>query len=319
VRGYWNCYTKGCHKKHGSNLVGFIKGVLTNQQHKDITSKDAINWLVEFNGFTQLDEIPLPDNFILDRRRQTIRDYYFNGNQDNHSKKKLLNKWQARQKIKVPSQYYLKRGYSKEILERYDVGEAGDRVVVPVYNMEYEGVIGSTSRSIHDQCTQCKLWHSPAEQCPSKKKFGEFIHAAKWFNKNFDKGNSLYNLWHNQTKKAIEKHGRVIIVEGPGDIWKLEEAGIHNCVAMYGVELSDSQTMLLYEHFVHQVALLLDNDKAGKYAIDILQDRLKREFMLFTGDYASKDIGETNSEDINSIQLIDNKSRPYMTLKEFAS
>ena len=41
VKGYWVCRTHNCHKKWGSNLIGFVRGVLSTTE-KSITFDDAV-------------------------------------------------------------------------------------------------------------------------------------------------------------------------------------------------------------------------------------------------------------------------------------
>ena len=326
ARGIWHCYTRGCHSK-GKNLVNLIQGILNTQNNHEVTFNMAVEWIVKFLGYESIHEIPLPDQFVLDKRRQHTRDYYFSRIQqtDSGGTNSKLTRWQARDKLQLPSQYYVGRGYSKKILDRYDVGEAGNRVVVPVYDIDYKYIIGSTSRSLYPQCNKCHLWHDPKESCPLDKDFGAKVRACKWFNNNFEKSESLYNLWHESTKTAIANRGRLILVEGPGDVWRLEEAGIHNSVALYGVELSDSQIMLLYEHYVNEIAFLIDADSAGKHATELLAERLKKEFNFRWGKLpvgesttSPKDVGEIEAMNISNIQLINYKKRPCMTIKEYS-
>jgi len=315
VRGIWHCYSNGCHEKFGRNFINLIQGILTNQHGNKVDFGTTLRWILEFLGFQRIDDIPLPDGFIADRRLQQTRDYYFNI--ETNGKQKGLSRWEAREKINIASPYYLGRGFSEEILDKYDVGDISDRVVVPIYDPDYKFVIGSTSRSLHERCIKCKLWHNPKSKCPSDSNFTELINSSKWFNNNFEKSFSLYNLWHKSTKDAIRNTGRVILVEGPGDVWKLEEAGIHNGLALYGVELSDPQLMLLYENYVTEIVLLTDADDAGQHAIKILKEKLSREFTCYSGRLSAKDVGDTELDGISKIKLYNFKNKEVMSLEEY--
>ncbi|NDC71851.1 MAG: hypothetical protein EBZ62_00150, partial [Sphingobacteriia bacterium] len=44
------------------------------------------------------------------------------------------------------------------------------------------------------------------------------------------------------------KSHTAIIVESPGNVWRLEENGIHNSVALFGSSLSDRQTDLTWDN-----------------------------------------------------------------------
>jgi hypothetical protein len=58
----------------------------------------------------------------------------------------------------IPSEYYISRGYSAEILSKYDIGlcnkdgkEMSDRVVAPIYSDDHRYVVGCTGRSIYNK------------------------------------------------------------------------------------------------------------------------------------------------------------------------
>lgn len=138
----------------------------------------------------------------------------------------------VREKLTIPATYYLKRGYKPDILDKYDVGmcatqgkEMFGRIVVPVYDDNYKYMIGCLGRSIHEKCPKCNKCHSSNRNCPSNPI--EELWASKWKNsKNFKAENYLYNFWF--SKQHIKESKTVVIVEGQGDVWRLEEAGV-NC------------------------------------------------------------------------------------------
>ena len=174
VRGYWVCRTHHCEKKkgqnnkllYGSTLVGFVRGVLSNQKGKHVGYKDAVNFLVKFLGYNKIEEISKPDAETIERRKyiSSMRRLSVAPKQEESgwSKEKL------RSTIEIPSEYYVNRGYSKEILDRYDVGlyNKKNRVVVPVYDDKYQYVAGFLGRSVFTQCKECKKWHSEESPCP---------------------------------------------------------------------------------------------------------------------------------------------------------
>jgi 5S rRNA maturation endonuclease (ribonuclease M5) len=316
VRGVWHCYTRGCHEK-GRYLNHLIQGILASNSNEEITPQMATHWLLRFFGLDHIRDVVLPDKFVLDKRRQHTRDHYFNRSQTSYDSKDLITRRQARERIAIPSQYYLGRRYTEEILNRYDVGDYTNRVIVPVYDPQYKFVIGSTSRSIFLQCPKCKLWHHQNTRCPDGSRFGDLVHASKWFNNKFDKANSLYNLWHPETRQALKKNGKAILVEGPGDVWRIEEANIHISLGMYGIELSDTQIMLLYENYVNEIVLLADPDRAGEHALKILIEKIRKEFNYLKGILPNKDPGDLTIPEVHDIQLVDFKGRPVTTLKEY--
>jgi DNA primase len=87
------------------------------------------------------------------------------------------------------------------------------------------------------------------------------------------------------------------LVEGPGDVWRLEEAGIQNSVAMFGVNLTDEQAILLECSGAMTVVLAEDNDAAGEIAINELKDQL-RGYNLKVYKPSAKDVGEMTIADL---------------------
>ena len=76
----------------------------------------------------------------------------------------------------------------------------------------------------------------------------------------FHKGNVLYNFA--RARKALQKGGTVIAVEGYMDVIALAQAGIENVVAPLGTALTESQLGLLWRMSGEPV-LCFDGDKAG--------------------------------------------------------
>ncbi|MBT1156395.1 DNA primase [Aminobacter anthyllidis] len=76
----------------------------------------------------------------------------------------------------------------------------------------------------------------------------------------FHKGNVLYNFA--RARKALQKDGTVIAVEGYMDVIALAQAGFENVVAPLGTALTESQLGLLWRMSGEPV-LCFDGDKAG--------------------------------------------------------
>lgn len=70
----------------------------------------------------------------------------------------------------------------------------------------------------------------------------------------------LYGL--DQTRDAIRKADRVLVVEGYMDLLSLVQAGVENVVASAGTALTDSHCRLL-SRYARRVVLLFDGDEAG--------------------------------------------------------
>lgn len=76
----------------------------------------------------------------------------------------------------------------------------------------------------------------------------------------FHKGNVLYNFA--RARKAVQKDGTVIAVEGYMDVIALAQAGFENVVAPLGTALTENQLDLLWR-MASEPVLCFDGDKAG--------------------------------------------------------
>jgi DNA primase len=79
----------------------------------------------------------------------------------------------------------------------------------------------------------------------------------------FHKGNVLYNFA--RARKAVQKEGTVIAVEGYMDVIALAQAGIENVVAPLGTALTENQLDLLWR-MTGEPVLCFDGDQAGQKA-----------------------------------------------------
>ncbi len=209
-----------------------------------------------------------------------------------------------RGKLIIPADYFIGRGWSAGVLDKYDVGvprnprpEMVNRVVVPIYDNERRCVIGATGRSIFGRCPKCELFHGERPVCPSPAEAFEF---CKWRNSvGFSREGCLYNFWF--ARDLIQKSGVAIIVEGPGDIWRLVESNINVGVGLLGTSLSDQQQILLETSGALDLVVLTNKDKAGQLSADNLKKRLGRSFRLHFPRLESNDLGEMPTEKVREL------------------
>ena len=301
VRGYWVCRTHHCEKKkdqknkllYGSTIVGFVRGVLSQQNGRHVSYKDAVDFIVNFLGYNSLSEISKPDAETIERRK-----YISSMRKLSVSPKQEKSGW-TRQKLRdmlqLPAKYYIDRGYSEKVLDKYDVGlyNKRNRIVVPVYDDKYTYVAGFLGRSIWPQCNKCKKWHSPSSKCPQTSY--EIKEAEKWLNGSFQSTNYLYNYWF--ALPNIQKCGVAILVEGAGDVWRLEENGIHIGLGLFGTELTDPQRVLLDRSGALSIIVLLDPDKAGREGAEKLKKQLGRQYRMYFPN-TRDDVGGLNADEI---------------------
>ena len=301
IRGYWTCRTHHCEKKttedgrlrYGATILGFIKGVLSNRTGKKITHKQSVDYALKFLGYKSIHHIKQPNKEALERKK-----YISSIKRLTIQPKEQTIGWdreKIRSIISVPSEYYVNRGYSKEVLDKYDVGFYNklNRVVVPVYDSKHKEICGFLGRSVNEQCDKCSRWHSPDEQCP--KTNIEIKNTSKWINSRFDAKNYLYNYWF--AIEHIQKTCCAILVEGAGDVWRLEENGIHTSLALFGTSLTEQQRVLLDRSGAMSLIVLLDSDDAGREGALKLKSQLSRQYRMYFPNI-KEDAGELNTDEI---------------------
>ena len=303
-RGNWKCRTHGCEKYFVSSVLGFIRGVLSNQngwsdgqrdRDKVVSFEKTLEFAQNFVG-----NVPLLENKDNDEKRAFAKQISI------FAEKKVnvgtLTRQDVRRGLSIPAQYYLNRGYDKSTLDEYDVGlcltknrEMTDRIVVPVYDDEHKYMVGCTGRSQWEKCYKCSLHHNPILSCPSQNQWK----YSKWRNcKQFKAESFLYNYWC--AKAHILESGVAILVEGPGDVWRLKEAGILNSLALFGSSLKEGQKQCLDRSGAMSLIVLTDNDEAGRNAAKDIYDKCNREYRLFFPKLSGKDVGEMSKDLVTS-------------------
>lgn len=251
--GAWQCFTGGCHEKN-PGLYGLVRLLLkkAGKPHSAGDIYSVIEKVPQFEGI----------NFrFLDKPKKD---------------KLRMSREDVLKRLDIPSDYFISRRFSPEILKRYDVGLCKNkkkrfynRAVVPIYDIDYQFMVGCTGRTINDE-------------------------QPKWLHDFFHRDNSLYNSWF--AKDEIQRNNTCILVESPGNIWRLEEAGIHCGLAMYGTQLSFGQMRLLAQLGVLNIVLALDNDDAGKKATATIVERLKGLYNIVIPKIDYEDIAECPHE-----------------------
>lgn len=305
-RGNWKCRTHGCEKIFKGSVLGFIRGILSHQKYnwgKDGDQACSFDEAIDFAlGFIKKDigHIKISKS-ERDKRLFTSVVNYINTEKE-VAKLSLPNRSQVRNSLTRPATYYINRNYSEDILDKYDIGicnkpdkEMYNRVVVPIYDNDYRHMIGCSGRSLFDKCSTCSSYHNSEHACPSEEKRWQY---PKWkHSANFKSQNCLYNFWF--AKEHIQKTSMAIIVESPGNVWRLEENGIHNSVAMFGSSLSDRQKIILDSSGAMTLIVLTDNDEAGRKAAEQIKSKCKNTYRIFIPQITANDVGDMNAEQIN--------------------
>lgn len=302
-RGNWKCRTHGCEKVFKGSIIGFIRGILSHQKYNwNKNGDDVVSFQETINFVTGFLQKNIEDIHIS----KTERDKQRFSSTINHlqtivsKEENYLSRSIIRSHLVIPAQYYIDRGYTPEILDKYDVGlcnkqnkEMSNRIVVPIYDQTHTHMIGCTGRSIFDKCDKCSTFHN--NNCPQP--YEEYLYSKWKHSLNFKSQNSLYNIWY--AGEYIKKLGYVILVESPGNVWRLEEAGIHNSVAIFGCTLSDRQKIILDSSGAMSIVILMDNDDAGNKAALQIQNKCQNTYKIIKPLISKSDVGEMTIEDIN--------------------
>lgn len=282
----WKCWTNFCEKKYKASLLGLVRGLLSRGQNIIYPWGKTLKFIQDFLG--NHEKI---SNDYIDETRPTRQFNKFINKMTTEKTVTQLTRKEVRDRLQIPAEYYISRGFKPEVLERFDVGFCNNlrakfynRVVIPVYN-EQELYVGATARSIFDQCQQCKGFHQ----------IGNCFKFPKWLH-DLNSGENLYNYYN--AYDYIKQTKTVILVESPGNLLKLVQVGFENVVALFGCNLSDFQTILLEQLPIHNVVLLMDNDNAGQKAAATIHRKLERLFNFNNIIPTKNDVGEMTETEI---------------------
>lgn len=293
-RGNWKCRTHQCEEVFKGSIIGFIRGCLSRTQKQwskpgdDMVSfNDAVDFAVKFTNHKLTNKkIPKTEK----EKCSFVNTINYIKHSANENKTQYVSRNKVQKSLLIPSPYFISRNYSKEILNKYDVGdcltqnrEMYNRAVVPVYDVDHKFMVGCSGRSVTNA-------------------------MPKWkHNDGFKAEEHLYNFWY--AKEHIQQTGCAILVESPGNVWRLEEAGIHNSLALFGAALKDKQKMLLDTSGAMTIITIMDNDDAGQKGAKQIFDKCHRTYNVKHIDiapYEYEDVGNMSIDFIveNIIPLI---------------
>lgn len=305
-RGNWVCRTHNCEDTFKKSIIGFIRGIISSRKYgwakpgdNTASFQEALDYAMSFLK-KDISKIKISK---VDREKKVFANMVNYINKPIVEDTPQITREQIIKSIQIPAQYYIDRNYTKEILSKYDVGlcsnpdkPMNNRVVVPIYDNSYKFMVGCTGRSIFERCIDCKCYHDPNSKCPEDEK--KWLHPKWKHNADFKSQNHLYNFWF--AKEHILQTSMAIIVESPGNVWRLEENGIHNSVAIFGSSLSDRQKILLDSSGAMNLVVLTDNDEAGRKAAEQIKTKCQNTYRIFIPEISKADVGEMTSEQIQT-------------------
>lgn len=290
-KGSWKCWSHNCDNEWGCGMISFMKAMLfTYEGHKDPKFMDVVRWLEKHLQISLKDK-KINSTVVSTRKFVSLVNKY----KKQQKEIGYVTRDYVRQFLKIPAEYYIKRGYSPAILDRYDVGLCDDptkpmfnRIIVPLYGLNSKYIIGYTGRSIFEECKKCRMYHNPQEECSE---------VPKWRNSFNFKGESyLYN--YSNAAEEIKECRAAILVEGPGDVWKLEDSDIGIGLGLMRCKPTDSQRLLLDNLGVMTLYVVLDSDTEGQKMADELEAKYHKYYNIEHLVLPKKDFGEMTKEEI---------------------
>ncbi|MFA5669983.1 MAG: toprim domain-containing protein [Balneolaceae bacterium] len=298
--GYWKCFTRGCHETYKGDIFGLVRGIYA-RSGKQMSFVESVEWVAEKIGYKLANkEI---DSEKLDIYNQTLT--------SNRLKQlKLINTDQSTKilriddvkKMIVPDTYFKKQGFSDRTIEKFNIGFCNTpnkplymRAFAPIIDETGEFVIGYTGRSIYPKCSKCSCYHNPEYDCPPERKrryYPKWKHVGSTMD-------AVYNI--DKAKNFIAESYTAIITEGPKDVWRLDEAGIHNSVAILGLQIHQKHKQLLQKNGALSLIILVDADPAGFASIERIKKEFGKSFRLYflTDKIADgKDPGDLSTDQI---------------------
>ncbi len=303
VGGTWVCRTHGCEKIFQKSIIGLIRGLLSRKKYNWSGSGDkfagfeeTINW-IQARTKTKLSDIKINEMDIIKSRlvRQTPTSIALLDGA-------VITRDMVRQHLYIPSKTFIDRGFNPPLLDSYDIGdclssdtnkEMYGRAVVPIYDVNYTKLVGCTGRAIHPQCKKCLSYHKEGTCVDANYAWG----YTKWrHSKSLKAEQNLFNLWF--AKKHIQSRGTAILVESPGNVLRLEQAGIHNSICSFGAHLTDSQQMLLTICGTMNLIVISDRDEAGNKCFDQIKQDYSRLYNIRRIIPSTNDVADMTDEQV---------------------
>lgn len=260
---------------------------------------DAITFLTTFVG------LPFHEAVASLSERFQVPLELVEGKEEGSGKKKLLEAHAMAakgyqmlllesQQGREPLEYLLKRGVTRQMIERFGIGYAPSH---PIFLLKWLGTEGFSKEILIEaglvtETQKGKLRDFFIDRILfplltpqggvvgfSARKFKEETFGGKYINTTetplFKKSHYLFGMaW---SRKRITKEQKAIIVEGQLDALRLIESGLDLTVAALGTAFGASHVKELIRLGVKEVYLAFDGDKAGIEAIKKVGDLFQKE------------------------------------------
>jgi DNA primase len=313
VKGIYKCF--GCGK--AGNSVNFI------MEHEQLSYPEALRWLARKYSIEIAEEEQTPEQVIANNERESL--YVVCSFAQKNFTETL---WESDEGKSVGLSYFRERGFTTEIIEKFQLGYSFDKwrgfsdaAIQAGHKLEYLVKAGLTiskeeapDASGDIQAPRFFDRFSARVIFPVHNVSGRVIafggrtlktdkKVAKYINSPetdiYHKSKVLYGLYF--AKKKITEEDTCFLVEGYTDVLSMHQAGIENVVASSGTALTVDQIRLI-RRYTNNITILFDGDSAGIKAsfrgIDlILEEGMNVRVLLFPDgedpDSFSKKVGGT--------------------------
>ena len=213
------------HRNYGTDLIAFVQWMsdYTNSPHI-LTFEEAVLRILEFY------KMPMPTAKTIALTQQELY---------NQKMTALYHRFFLLEDSE-PKQYFLKRKFSMQDAETFQIGTDGDRLIFPLFDAQ-ERIKGFITRTVRNE--EPKYKHSSARD-------------------GFIKSEYLYGI--HRLDRSIHT---AYITEGVFDVISATRYGIKNVVACLGTSFMESHALLLKEMGIQHLIFIFDGDDAGQKAL----------------------------------------------------
>lgn len=266
TRQMWQCFTHRCHLHNGSDVFALVCSV------RQCSFTEAVEWILEAIN-QDIDDVKELDPAEAQKLEHIIR-----------KRSQLVTHRRMEDEIMrhlKPSTYFKDRGFSDEVIKEFGCGGewhkkgtyGEGRAIVPVYDPTNGYLIAFTCRLLDD--SQVETW---------RPKWCHALNFAEIRKKSADRSDEerfyassvLFNL--HRARNNMGEPKTIILVEGPGDVMRMWEAGIYNVVAVLGTGFGKHHRTLLHKAGCQRVVAVLDGDDAGQKASRTVEKMCKDYF-----------------------------------------
>lgn len=248
----WCCYTRHCEGDKDRDIVGLVQKVL------GCSFPEAVKFLAETSGIDLNDKSGLSEKYFEIKQQQAVKKEISQALTP-ATDLNFLPESTLEPLLASRSNYFIDRGFPKELLDFYEVGGYIDsmgvhRETIPIRD-EYGNLLTISARRT------------------------DSIEDTKYLLlKDVNKTSTLYNLdvAKNYVGDITQNEERtLILVEGFVDVWGLAMQGVYNAVAAMGTDIAPSQRNLLCK-YCENVIIMLDPDKAGRLGSERMEAMLSK-------------------------------------------